>query len=44
MIRDGEGVGGSETRVRLRQAVLVADELEPAARALRTALRLNKPF
>ncbi len=31
-------------RVRLRQAVLVADELEPAAAALRSALGLGEPF
>jgi Glyoxalase-like domain len=34
--------GGS--KVRLRQAVLVAHELEPVAAALRTALNLNEPF
>ncbi len=36
------GAGGS--RVRLRQAVLVADELEPVASALRAALDLDEPF
>ncbi len=36
------GVDGS--RVRLRQAVLVAGELEPVASALRSALSLDKPF
>jgi hypothetical protein len=33
-----------QPRVRLRQAVLVAAELEPAAAALRTALGLSEPF
>jgi hypothetical protein len=32
------------SRVRLRQAVLVADELEPVADALRSALGLGEPF
>ncbi len=36
------GKGGP--RVRLRQAVLVASELEPVATALRSALRLEEPF
>jgi hypothetical protein len=36
------GQGGS--RVRLRQAVLVAGELEPVASALREALHLEEPF
>ena len=36
------GVGGS--RVRLRQAVLVAAELEPVASVLRAALDLDEPF
>src|ERR1019366_2263102 len=36
------GAGGS--RVRLRQAVLVAAELEPVASALKSALDLNEPF
>jgi len=36
------GAGGS--RVRLRQAVLVAGELEPVASALRSALNLSEPF
>jgi Glyoxalase-like domain len=36
------GAGGS--RVRLRQAVLVASELEPVASALRGALDLDDPF
>ena len=36
------GAGGS--RVRLRQAVLVAAELEPVASTLRSALNLNEPF
>ena len=31
-------------RVRLRQAVLVADQLEPVASALRSALGLREPF
>jgi hypothetical protein len=37
-------MGGGESRVRLRQAVLVAGELEPVASALRTALSLDEPF
>jgi hypothetical protein len=37
-----DGEGGS--RVRLRQAVLVAGELEPVASALRSALSLDEPF
>jgi hypothetical protein len=36
-------VGGG-SRVRLRQAVLVAAELDPAARALRAGLGLGEPF
>src|ERR1019366_3577230 len=36
------GAGGS--RVRLRQAVLVAAELEPVASALKSALDLKEPF
>ncbi len=36
--------GGTSSRVRLRQAVLVAGELEPAASALREALGLGEPF
>ncbi len=35
---------GSHSRVRLRQAVLVAGELEPVAQALRSALDLGEPF
>jgi hypothetical protein len=35
---------GDHARVRLRQAVLVADELEPVARALAAALGLGEPF
>jgi hypothetical protein len=38
------GVGGDGSGVRLRQAVLVAGELEPVASALRSALNLNEPF
>jgi Glyoxalase-like domain len=38
-----EGQGGGR-RVRLRQAVLVAAELEPVAAALRDALDLREPF
>lgn len=34
----------SQPRVRLRQAVLVAAELEPVASALRSALALGEPF
>jgi hypothetical protein len=37
-------VSGVRQRVRLRQAVLVARELEPAAQALRGALGLGEPF
>jgi hypothetical protein len=37
-------MGGDSSRVRLRQAVLVASELEPAASALRSALDLDEPF
>jgi hypothetical protein len=37
-------MGGARARVRLRQAVLVAGELEPAAAALRSALALGEPF
>ncbi len=37
-------MGESPPRVRLRQAVLVADELEPVASALREALGLGEPF
>jgi hypothetical protein len=45
MVRESaQGTGGGERRVRLRQAVLVAAELEPAAQALSTALQLNEPF
>ena len=45
MIGEGaHGTGGGQARVRLRQAVLVAAELEPAAQALRMALQLNEPF
>src|SRR2546423_14293313 len=36
--------GGSGSRVRLRQAVLVARELEPAAAELQAALGLAEPF
>lgn len=36
--------GSAQPRVRLRQAVLVAGELEPAARALQGALGLGEPF
>ncbi len=36
--------GESQPRVRLRQAVLVAAELEPVASALRSALDLGEPF
>ena len=34
----------NNTRVRLRQAVLVAEELEPVAAELQAALGLNEPF
>ncbi len=37
-------MGTQGTGVRLRQAVLVAAELEPVASALRSALRLEEPF
>src|ERR1035441_7325269 len=37
-------MGGDSSRVRLRQAVLVASELEPVASALRSALDLDEPF
>jgi Glyoxalase-like domain len=37
-------MGASGSGVRLRQAVLVARELEPVAAALRSALRLQEPF
>jgi hypothetical protein len=40
----GDGSGRGERAVRLRQAVLVASELEPAAQALGQGLRLNEPF
>jgi Glyoxalase-like domain len=36
--------GGDEHKVRLRQAVLVAVELEPVASALQAALGLGEPF
>ncbi len=36
--------GGGGPKVRLRQAVLVARELEPVATALRSALGLREPF
>ncbi len=36
--------GGERPRVRLRQAVLVAGELEPVATVLRSALGLGEPF
>ena len=36
--------GKPQPRVRLRQAVLVAHELEPVAGELRSALELNEPF
>jgi hypothetical protein len=38
------GVGEARAKVRLRQAVLVAGELEPTAAALRSALDLDEPF
>jgi Glyoxalase-like domain len=38
------GDGGARPRVRLRQAVIVAAELEPVAAALREALGLGEPF
>jgi hypothetical protein len=37
-------MGEARPRVRLRQAVLVAADLEPAAAALRSALDLQEPF
>ncbi len=37
-------MGGDGATVRLRQAVLVASELEPVASALRGALELDEPF
>jgi Glyoxalase-like domain len=37
-------VGERQSRVRLRQAVLVAAELEPVASALQSALGLGEPF
>jgi hypothetical protein len=37
-------MGAAGSRVRLRQAVLVAAELEPVASALRAALGLGEPF
>ncbi len=37
-------MGAGASRVRLRQAVLVASELEPVASALRSALDLDEPF
>ena len=37
-------MSGGGSRVRLRQAVLVASELEPVASALRGALELHEPF
>jgi len=37
-------MNGDQPRLRLRQAVLVAAELEPVAAALRTALNLQEPF
>jgi hypothetical protein len=37
-------MGEGRARVRLRQAVLAAGELEPAAHALRSALGLGEPF
>jgi len=37
-------MGGGGSRVRLRQAVLVAAELEPVASALSAALNLGEPF
>jgi hypothetical protein len=37
-------MAGVQPRVRLRQAVLVAEELEPVAGALRSALGLGEPF
>lgn len=37
-------MGADRSRVRLRQAVLVAGELEPTAAALRSVLHLDEPF
>src|SRR5438876_569975 len=37
-------MGEPQKRVRLRQAVLVAEQLEPVAEALRSALGLGEPF
>src|SRR5437588_7424677 len=37
-------MGEPQKRVRLRQAVLVAEQLEPVAGALRSALGLGEPF
>jgi Glyoxalase-like domain len=37
-------MGGDGSTVRLRQAVLVASELEPVASALRSTLSLDEPF
>jgi hypothetical protein len=37
-------VGERQSRVRLRQAVLVASELEPVASSLKSALELQEPF
>jgi hypothetical protein len=37
-------MSAGRTKVRLRQAVLVAQELEPVAAALRSALSLEEPF
>jgi hypothetical protein len=37
-------MGANGSKVRLRQAVLVASELEPVATALRSALSLDEPF
>jgi hypothetical protein len=37
-------MGADRPKVRLRQAVLVAGELEPVASALRSALHLDEPF
>src|SRR2546425_10550227 len=37
-------MGEPPKRVRLRQAVLVAEQLEPVAEALRSALGLGEPF
>lgn len=37
-------MGASQSRVRLRQAVFVAEQLEPVVAQLREALGLNEPF